>query len=477
MPNPVVTRFAPSPTGALHVGNARTALFNWLFARHHGGRFVLRIEDTDRSRSDEFQAQALLKELSWFGLEWDAGPDREDALGPYRQSERGAQYAAGWQKLVDNQLAYPCYCTPLELELSRKSLLGRGLAPRYAGTCAALDATARAARAAEGRLPSLRFRVPQGEEIRYEDLVRGPQRFDSDELGDFVIRRADGTASFLYCNALDDAAMGVTHVLRGEDHVANTPRQLLIARALGARVAAYGHLPLLVGGDGAPLAKRHGSASLADLRAAGYLPGALQNLLARLGHSYQTEGWQDAAALTAGFSLGALGRAPAHFDPAQLLHWQKEAVHRATVATLTPWARGHVPAGAEERFIAALRANLVMPTDAAEWARVIYGELPCASGEVAAAIVEGGAPFFRAALAAASDRVDYTTLIAALKAASGRGGRALFRPLRAALTQRFDGPELAQLLELIPAPEVRTRLIAARELASGAPPASETASQ
>jgi len=470
MPTPVVTRFAPSPTGALHLGNARTALFNWLFARASGGRFLLRIEDTDRARSDEAQAGALLRELAWLGLEWDAGPDREDARGPYRQSARGAVYDAAWQRLLAAGRAYPCYCTPLELELSRKAALARGAAPRYEGTCAALDAAARAAREREGRAASLRFRVPGGLEIVYEDLVRGPQRFASDELGDFVIRRADGGAAFLFCNLVDDVAMGVTHVLRGEDHVANTPRQRLLAEALGAAPPAYGHLPLLVGPDGAPLSKRHGSAGLADLAAQGYLPEAVANLLARLGHSYAAEGWLGREAMIGGFRLAALGRAPAHFDVAQLRHWQKEAVHRAPAAALEPWARGRVPPGREAAFIAAVRANLVLPGDAAEWAPLVYGELPCAEGEARAAIVEAGEPFFRAAVAAARAGADYVGLVAALKSATGRGGRALFRPLRAALTQRFDGPELAQLLAIMPAPSVIGRLEAARALAAHAPP-------
>jgi nondiscriminating glutamyl-tRNA synthetase len=470
MSSPVVTRFAPSPTGSLHLGNARTALFNWLFARREGGRFLIRIEDTDRARSDAAQAAALLGELAWLGLEWDAGPDREDAIGPYTQSARTPLYTAAWQRLVDAGRAYPCYCTPLELELARKAALGRGQAPRYSGACAQLDAAARAAREREGRAPSLRFRVPAATEIGYHDLVRGAQRFLSDELGDFVIRRADGSPAFLFCNLVDDAAMGVSHVLRGEDHVANTPRQLLLAQALGVAAPAYGHLPLLVGRDGAPLSKRHGSAGLAELRAAGYLPAAVANLLARLGHAYAAEGWLEPEAMVRHFDIGALGRAPAHFDPIQLLHWQKEAVHRAPAAVLEAWARGRVPPGREAPFIAAVRANLVLPPDAADWGHVVYGELPCASGETREAIIEAGPEFFAAALAALPPQPDYARLVGALKAASGRGGRALFRPLRAALTQRFDGPELAQLLAVMPAASIAARLAAARELAANALP-------
>ena len=466
MSTPPITRFAPSPTGALHLGNARTALFNWLYARRHGGRFILRIEDTDQARSDEFQAEALMTELAWLGLDWDAGPDREDAAGPYRQSRRGVHYAAGYAQLEAAGLAYPCYCTPLELEVARRTQVAAGRPPRYAGTCAALDAGARARRLADGRQPTLRFRVPAGVAIVYEDLVRGPQQFASDDLGDFVIRRADGGASFLFCNALDDAAMGVTHVLRGEDHVANTPRQRLLAEALGLAPPAYGHLPLIVGDDGAPLSKRHGSASVADVRAAGFLPEAVLNLLGRLGHSTAVEGWLSLEQLDSGFDLAALGRAPARFDETQLRHWQKEGVHRAPAAILEGWARGRVPPGQEAPFVAAVRANLVLPADAAEWAHIVYGELPCAGAELHALFAEAGAAFFLAADAALADGADYAGLVAAIKAATGRKGRALFQPLRAALTHRADGPELAALLAILPTVEARARLSTAARLAS-----------
>ncbi len=458
----IVTRFAPSPTGALHLGNARTALFNWFYARKLGGRFLLRIEDTDRARSDESQVGALMAELRWLGLDWDAGPDLEDAKGPYRQSAREERYREATTRLMSAQRAYHCFCTPLELELARKAALSRGLPPRYPGTCSHLNDAAQEAKRREGRESTVRFRVPLGEAVVYEDLVRGPQRFMSDELGDFVIQRADGTASFLFCNALDDAAMGVTHVLRGEDHVANTPRQHLILQALGAQIPAYGHLPLLVGSDGAPLSKRHGSASVADIRDAGYLPNAVLNLLARLGHSGALDGWADTRALIAHFELEALGRAPAHFDLTQLTHWQKEEVHRAPLETLLSWAKGKVPAGQEGAFIAAVRQNLVLPADAAVWAPIVYGELPCAEGAIEALLRAAGSAFFEVAATAVSEGADYAALLARLKSRTGLVGKALFHPLRAALTQRLDGPELAQLLLIIP----RAQLIARFQVAA-----------
>ena len=460
MANPVVTRFAPSPTGAVHLGNVRTALFNWLYARRHGGRFLLRIEDTDQARSDEAHVAQLIGDLGWLGLDWDAGPDREDDKGPYRQSARGKLYTAAFARLESENCAYPCFCTPPELELARRSQLAAGRPPRYGGTCAGLGPGERAARIAEGRPATLRLRVDPGEMIAYDDLVRGPQRFSSDDLGDFVIRRADGSAAFLFSNALDDATMGVSHVLRGEDHVANTPRQMLVLRALALATPHYGHVPLLVGPGGAPLSKRDGSAAVATLRTEGFLPEAVLNLLARLGHSYASEGFLSHAELIAGFELDALGRAPAHFDRAQLRHWQKEAVHRASAGALESWARGHVPPGKEGAFIGAVRGNLELPADAALWAHVVYGELPCASGAMAAAIEDAGESFYATALAALDAQSSYTALIAALKA-TGRKGAALFRPLRAALTQREDGPELAALLRVMPPEVVRARLGAA----------------
>lgn len=466
---PVTTRFAPSPSGRLHLGNARTALFNWLYARVSGGRFVLRIEDTDSARSSAEHEAGLCADLAWLGLDWDAGPGRDDGRGPYRQSERADRYAQGFAALVRQDRAYPCWCTAEELELSRRAQVAAGRAPRYAGPCAHLDAVAREARVASGIEPTLRFRVPVDGAVEFDDLVRGSQKFAVADLGDFVIRRADGTAAFLFSNVVDDAAMGVTHALRGEDHVSNTPRQLLVAAALGIAAPRYGHLPLLVGADGAPLSKRHGSDSVADVRAAGYLPEAVLNLLCRLGHRYPTDGWLDAAARIAGFDIASLGHAPSQFDPAQLRHWQKEAVQRAAPATIAAWAPYAVPKPERDAFVAAVRANLVLPDDAAEWAHVVYGDLPCAEGPARDAIAGAGAAFFDAALALTAEadaaaRLDYGTLVAALRERTGRKGRDLFQPLRAALTHRLDGPELAALLTLMPASRVRERLARARAL-------------
>jgi len=234
---PITTRFAPSPTGELHLGNARTALFSWLFARHHGGQFILRIEDTDTERSKEFYTSALMGELRWMGLQWDAGPtaDAAAAGGEYHQSRRAPVYARHSATLDARGFTYPCYCTPLELELSRKSQLAAGRPPRYAGTCRELSAEARVRKSAQGISPTTRFRVPTGKRVEFDDMVHGFQSFATDDIGDFILRRADGSAAFFFSNAIDDSEMGITHVLRGEDHLTNTPRQLLVLEALGLR--------------------------------------------------------------------------------------------------------------------------------------------------------------------------------------------------------------------------------------------------
>jgi glutamyl-tRNA synthetase len=461
---PWVTRFAPSPTGELHLGNARTALFNLLLARHGSGRFVLRIEDTDTERSSEVHTAALMQDLRWLGLEWDAGPDRDDGRGPYRQSQRAALYDRYLETLLGQQDVYPCFCTPLELELSRRAQLAAGKPPRYAGTCRSLDAAGRAARAAQVPSATLRFRVPAGERIEFVDFVHGAQSFDSGDIGDFVVRRADGTAAFFFTNAVDDACMGVTHVLRGEDHLTNTPRQLLLLRALGLTAPRYGHVALIVGADGAPLSKRHGAVSLREYRERGYLPAALTNHLFRLGHSGAPAGLLSLEQMARDFDVAHLGRSPARFDEQQLAVWQKEAVHALSPAAARAWLAPLLPPGldpaAAGAFVSAVQPNLVLPQDALPWVEIVFGGPPplAAAGEE---LVRGaGSSYFSAAAAAAAaNDNDLAAIAGAVRAATGRKGAALYMPLRLALTGRSDGPELAPLLKAMPPGKARERLV------------------
>jgi glutamyl-tRNA synthetase len=459
----IVTRFAPSPTGALHPGNARTALFNFLLARSRGGRFVLRIEDSDRARGGEEFVAAQVADLRWLGIGWDAGPDREDGHGPYRQSARGALYDAQFRRLEEKGAAYPCFCTPAELDMARRAQVAAGQPPRYPGSCRGLDAAGRQARLAAGRRPALRFAVPETGTVEFDDLVRGPQSIDAATLGDFIVRRADGAPVFFFCNAVDDALMGVTHVLRGDDHLSNTPRQLLLLGALGLAPPRYGHLPLLLDAGGAPQSKRRGSITVAELRARGYLAAAVCNYLLRLGHHGAPDGWVEPQAMAGDFHADRLGRAPAHYDPVQLDHWQREAVRRLSPEQAAEWLAaefpGDWPPARRAGMAALLQGNLLLPGDARDWLAVLGGELhPLPAGE-RRVLAEAGPEFFSSALSAyAESGADLQRLARQLKSRTGRKGAALFMPLRIALTGRHDGPELAALLPVIPAALVRARL-------------------
>jgi glutamyl-tRNA synthetase len=462
-PGPIVTRFAPSPTGALHLGNARTALFSWLFARHHGGRFVLRIEDTDTERSKEPFTAALMEDLEWLGLAWDAGPGRAAPSEEFHQSRRGAIYAGHASTLDARGLTYPCYCTPLELDLSRKAQLASGRPPRYAGTCRELSPEARVRKSEQGILPTTRFRVPTGRIIEFDDMVHGAQRFASDDIGDFILRRADGSAAFFFSNAIDDAQMGITHVLRGEDHLTNTPRQLLVLEALGLRTPTYGHLSLLVGADGAPLSKRHGATSVREFRDRGYLPAALTNHLFRLGHSSGENGVLTPESMARHFTVKHLGRAPARFEESQLNVWQREVAHHLPLEESERWLAAETPENidAERRraFIVAIRPNVLLPKDVAHWRDVVFGEAPPLDDEALARVRAAGPQFFRAAADAAQERHgDLDAIVSAVKAATGAKGQALWKPLRLALTGTAEGPELAPLLRAMPPSTIHARL-------------------
>lgn len=450
----IKTRFSPSPTGMLHLGNVRAALFSALYATQQKGHFILRIEDTDALRSEHRFAEILQDDLQWLGLQWQEGPGVGGPQGPYWQSERHNIYASYYQQLEDNNLAYPCFCSEQELALSRKLQLARGKPPRYAGTCSKLSKDEIRDKVSSGQKPALRFRVPTNKIIDFVDLAKGPQHFNSDDIGDFIIRRAEGTASFMFCNAIDDSLMQVTHVLRGEDHLTNTPRQLMILQALNMSMPQYGHLSLILGDDGAPLSKRHGSFSLHDLREQGYLPKAVLNYLSRLSHTYDEQKLMTYDDLAAHFNLERFSRAAARFDRSQLLHWQKEAVMAMDHEQLWQWlgedVQAMVPAQYKDLFVETVRPNVYFPFEAADWANIFFKNIVEIDTEKLAVLKEAGEPFFTAAEAAVVKHGDdLKSILDNLKEKLNVSGKRLFMPVRIALTGQLHGPELVQIVGLL----------------------------
>jgi len=325
----VRVRFAPSPTGFMHVGNARTALFNYLFARHHGGKLILRIEDTDTERHSEEAVNVIYEALRWMGIEWDEGPDVGGDYGPYRQSERLEIYREYIEKLKEKGLVYECYCTPEELEAMRKEQLERGEPPRYTGKCRYLTEGEKEKFKKEGRKPVLRFKVPEDRVIAFDDLVKGKIEINSKQLGgDFVIVRSNGMPVYNFVVVVDDALMKITHVIRGEDHISNTPKQLLLYEALGFTPPKFAHLPMILGTDRSKLSKRHGSTSVKEFREKGYLPEAFTNFLALLGW-YPKDGKEilTMEELIERFDIKDVNSAPAVFDTTKL-NWMNQVYIR-----------------------------------------------------------------------------------------------------------------------------------------------------
>ena len=428
----VITRFAPSPTGLLHIGNIRTALFNWMWAQKHGGRFVLRIDDTDAARSEERFVAAIRDDLAWLGLT----PDAE-----VRQSARFGRYEARFADLLAAGRIYPAYESAQELELKRRIAAGRGLPPVYDRAALALTDADRAALDVQGVRPHYRFKLDHDAPITWDDLVRGPQKFDPRTMSDPVIRRADGTWLYMLPSAIDDIELGITHVVRGEDHVANTALQLQMFAAMGAVPPAFAHAALLTGAEG-KLSKRLGSLGVETLRADGIEPQAIRAMLARLGTSDPVVAAPDMAPLIEGFDFARFGRAPARFDEGELAHLSARLVHQMPHAAV----RDRLPPAMSAAAWEAIRPNLARIGDAAQWWAVIEGPVDALPAADDHALLDQAA--------AIAERLDWTgdpwrALTGALAEASGRKGKALFLPLRRALTGRDHGPEMAALLPLI----------------------------
>jgi glutamyl-tRNA synthetase len=434
----VTTRFAPSPTGRLHVGNIRTALHNALFARKHGGTFILRIDDTDRERSTAEFDQAIRDDLDWLGLV----PDKV-----VRQSGRFDLYEREFERLRDCGRVYACYESSEELELRRKVLLGRGLPPVYERKPADEPVP-------EGRQPHWRFRLDHDRPIEWRDLVRGPQRFDPHLLSDPVVRREDGSWLYLLPSVIDDIDLGITHVVRGEDHVSNSAAQLQMFAALGAKPPELAHEALLVAAEG-KLSKRLGAIGVEEIRAMGLEPMALLSLLGRIGTSQPVEAVGDLDELAADLEFAHFGRAPAHFDLHDVELLNARLLHQLDFADVAD----RLPAGANEQEWLLLRGNLERVSDFADWHRVIAGDIaPPELGDDERGLVAKAAE-----LAPALDwsNEPWKALAEALKQSTGVKGRALFHPLRLALTGRDSGPEMAGLLARMGKERAVARLTAA----------------
>ena len=430
-------RFAPSPTGHLHVGNARLALINWLAAKHMGGHFVLRLDDTDAVRSTAAFADGIQTDLQWLGLEWDRVE---------KQSDRLDAYAVAFDTLKAAGRVYECYETPEELDYMRKRLRSRGLPPIYEPPADEKQQS----HIAEGRVAHWRFKLVPGT-IAFDDLVRGSVSFDAQKLSDPVVRREDGTWLYMLPSAVDDADMGITHVVRGEDHVANTALQVQMFEALGRDVPTFAHLPLMTDIDGGGLSKRLGSLALKDLRADGVEPLAMASYLAHLGTSDDIKADADLQALIDTFDFTHFSRATPKFDPAQLMRINAQVLHATDFADV----KARLPEGAGEDLWLAVRANVERVSDVKIW-------LAIAGGDIEPQIAADDADFLKAAAdllpGGVWDGETWGQWTKVVKEQTGRKGRGLFMPLRQALTGLDHGPELKAYLPLIAQDRALARL-------------------
>jgi nondiscriminating glutamyl-tRNA synthetase len=458
-------RFAPSPTGDLHVGNARTALYNWLFARHTGGAFVLRVEDTDRDRNSAVFERNILDDLKWLNLAWDEGPDRGGPLGPYRQSERLDLYGDHLERLREKNLIYPCFCTEEELEAERASLIARGMMPRYTGKCRELDAKTRARLESEGRKPASRFKVGRGV-VEFTDLIRGPMRFDSGSIGDFIVVRSTGVPAYNFAAVVDDHLMAITHVIRGEDHLSNTALQIMLYRSFGYDPPEFAHHGLILAGDRTKLSKRHGAVTVREFQARGFLPEALFNFLALLG-SFYGEGREILSPdeLIERFSLDRVGKGGAVFDEEKLAWVNRHYIHHAgadrLVALLDPFAksRGYDTGRMDGSWLAtvvdAAKHNAASIEEIADYLDVFTDGKYTMSPEAAAILATEESKEVLKALAdtlggtGEKDEADFQAVMTAVKKVTGLSGKRLFMPVRAALTGRMSGPELDRVFAIL----------------------------
>lgn len=480
MSNDIRVRYAPSPTGHLHIGNARTALFNYLFARNKGGKFIIRIEDTDQKRNIEGGEQSQLTYLKWLGIDWDEGIDKDGGYGPYRQSERNDIYREYYNELLDNGKAYKCYCTAEELEAEREAQIARKEMPRYSGKCRHLTDEQQQKLQAEGREPSIRFRVPAGKEVAFDDMVKDRVSFDSDGIGDFVIVKKDGIPTYNFAVAVDDHLMEISHVLRGDDHISNTPKQLMVYDAFGWEPPVFGHMTLIVNESRRKLSKRDESIIqfIEQYKELGYIPEALFNFITLLGWSpegeeeiFSKEEFIDI------FDADRLSKSPALFDKQKLAWTNNQYMKKQDLDRVVSLALPHLQ---EAGFV-----SEQLTEEEQRWTRSLIG-LYQEQMSYGAEIVELSKQFFQDEIAfdqeeqavldeeqvpevmksfyqQLTDLESFTApeikkAIKAVQKETGHKGKKLFMPIRIAVTGQMHGPELPNAIELLGKEKVEKRL-------------------
>ncbi|MBA4397573.1 MAG: glutamate--tRNA ligase [Syntrophus sp. (in: bacteria)] len=477
-------RFAPSPTGDLHVGNARTALFNWMFARHYGGEFILRIEDTDAVRTSKDSELRIIEDLTWLAIDWDEGPGAGGEKGPYHQRQRLDLYDHYLKMLIRADCVYPCYCTEEELEAERAELVFRKMTPRYLGKCRNLSDTDRKTLEAQGREPAYRFRVGTGW-IEFDDLIRGAMKFDAETIGDFIIVRSNGIPAYNFAVVVDDHLMDVSHVIRGEDHLSNTALQLLIYKALGLNPPIFAHHALILGKDRSKLSKRHGAVAVREFREKGILAEVMLNYLALLGGSIG--GGREVCTreeMISSFSLDRAGKSGAVFDEDKLKWLNGIYIRQGDLHSLTEqllpfiMAAGYhdidnIGRGRLEQIVDAVRGDVALLSDIGEQMDIFFDDRFAVSGEAQRLLGEREARGVVGALVQSLEGLPlcannfYQEIIASVEGKTGAKGKKLFLPIRAAVTGRIKGPELDKIFAILSPASLKYRVETALSGSSG----------
>ncbi|MBS4193385.1 glutamate--tRNA ligase [Bacillus sp. FJAT-49705] len=481
MSNDIRVRYAPSPTGHLHIGNARTALFNYLFARSQGGKFIIRIEDTDKKRNIEGGEESQLKYLTWLGIDWDESVDKDGGFGPYRQSERNDIYEKYYHELLEKGHAYKCYCTEEELEAGREAQTAKGETPTYSGKCRHLTPEERAKLEAEGRQPSIRFMVPKGKVFTFDDMVKGNVSFESDGIGDHVIVKKDGIPTYNFAVTVDDYLMQISHVLRGDDHISNTPKQLMIYEAFGWKAPIFGHMTLIVNESRKKLSKRDESIIqfIEQYEELGYLPEALFNFIALLGWSPsgEEEIFSKDEFINI-FDANRLSKSPALFDKQKLTWMNNQYMKKLDIDKLVKISLPHlVKAGRVNEnmdamevqwvtsLIALYQEKMSYGAEIVELSDIFFSEKTTMDEEAKAVIEEEQVPEVLSAFLHEIDSLNEfkaDEIKAAMKAvqkATGHKGKKLFMPIRVAITGQTHGPDLPQAIELLGKDKIKNRLM------------------